>query len=67
MKTCILIGGGNTTNKEEPYETEIIDKEIVSLVKKEEPVFLFIGLASSHSDSKYDNIKKCCFFCNGKC
>ena len=57
MKRIVLIGGGDIGKKGE-YETEIIDKKIVSLVKKEKPVFLFIGLASTHSDSYYDLIKK---------
>ena len=35
MKTCILIGGGNTTDKEEPYETEVIDKRIVKETGKD--------------------------------
>ncbi len=54
---CVLIGGGNTTDSRLPYETEEIDKEIVKLTNKENPTFLFIGLASTHSDSKYDHIK----------
>ncbi len=58
MKTCVLIGGGNNTDSRLPYENEIIDKEIVNLVKKENPIFLFIGLASNNSDSNYDQIKK---------
>ena len=57
MKTCVLIGGGNNTDSRLPYENETIDKEIVKLVKKEEPIFLFIGLASNNSDSNYDQIK----------
>ena len=58
MKKCILIGGGNTGDTRLPYETQIIDKEIVSLANKKSPNFLFIGLASNHSDSDYDHIKK---------
>lgn len=58
MKTCILIGGGNTTDKEEPYETEVIDKRIVKETGKDNPTFLYIGFANSHSDSKYDQTKK---------
>ena len=58
MKTCVLIGGGNNTDSRLPYENETIDKEIVKLVKKENPIFLFIGLASNNSDSNYDQIKK---------
>ena len=58
MKTCVLIGGGNNTDSRLPYENEVIDKEIVKLVNKKEPNFLFIGLASNNSDSNYDQIKK---------
>jgi len=58
MKTCVLIGGGNNTDSRLPYENETIDKEIVKLTKKQEPIFLFIGLASNNSDSNYDQIKK---------
>ena len=58
MKTCVLIGGGNTTDKNAPYETEIIDKEIVKLAVKDKPNFLYIGLANSYADSRYDQIKK---------
>ena len=58
MKKCILIGGGNIGKANTPYETEKIDKEIVKLTEKINPTFLFIGLASSNSDSYYDTIKK---------
>lgn len=65
MKQCILIGGGNTTDPNNPYETEHIDKRIVELVNKEQPIFLYIGLANSYADSRYDHIKK--IFQNLKC
>ena len=55
MKQCVLIGGGNTRLPD--YETKLIDEEIVKMTKKENPNFLFIGLASSHSDSYYDTMK----------
>lgn len=58
MKKCILIGGGNTTNSNSPYETKIIDEKIVELSEKENPIFLYIGLANSYADSRYDHIKK---------
>lgn len=58
MKQCILIGGGNTTDPNNPYETEHIDKRIIELVNKEQPNFLYIGLANSYADSRYDHIKK---------
>lgn len=58
MKACILIGGGEIGKGKTSYETKEIDEEIVKLTKKENPNFLFIGLASSYSDSYYDTIKK---------
>ncbi len=58
MKTCILIGGGNTTDKNSPYETKEIDEIIVNQTTINNPTFLYIGLASSYSDSRYDHIKK---------
>lgn len=54
----ILIGGGEVGRNDKPYETETIDKEIVDLTGKEHPNFLFIGFASSSSDSYYDLMKK---------
>lgn len=56
MKKCVLIGGGNTRTPE--YETKEIDEEIVRMANKDHPNFLFIGLASYHSDSYYDVMKK---------
>ena len=58
MAKYILIGGGEIGRGNTPYETKEIDEEIVKLSNKEHPNFLFIGLASSHSDSYYDQIKK---------
>lgn len=58
MKKMVLIGGGDIGKGNTNYETKEIDQEIVKLTKKENPNFLFIGLASSYSDSYYDTIKK---------
>ncbi len=58
MKKCVLIGGGDTGRGETTYTTKEIDEEIVKMTEKENPNFLFIGLASSHSDSYYDTMKK---------
>lgn len=58
MKKLVLIGGGDTGRGNTTYETKEIDEEIVKLTEKENPNFLFIGLASSHSDSYYDTMKK---------
>ena len=58
MNKYILVGGGNVGRGNTLYETEIIDKEAVKLTGKDNPNLLFIGLASSFSDSYYDTIKK---------
>lgn len=58
MKKMVLIGGGDIGRGTTPYETKKIDEEIVKMTDKENPNFLFIGLASSFSDSYYDIIKK---------
>ena len=54
MKRCVLIGG---FSKETQVENDI-HKRIVELIDKDIPNFLYIGLASSYADSKYDQIKK---------
>lgn len=58
MKKLMLIGGGDTGRGNSTYETKEIDEEIVKMTEKTNPNFLFIGLASSHSDSYYDTMKK---------
>jgi len=58
MKKLMLIGGGEVGRGNTSYETELIDKEIVKMTEKEKPNFLFVGLASSFSDSYYDTMKK---------
>lgn len=58
MKKIVLIGGGDIGRGNTIYETKEIDEEIVKMSNKINPNFLFIGLASSFSDSYYDTIKK---------
>ena len=58
MNKYVLIGGGNVGRGNTSYETEIIDNEIVKMTNKDKPNLLFVGLASSFSDSYYDTIKK---------
>ena len=58
MKKLMLIGGGDTGRGNTSYETKEIDEEIVKMTEKKNPNFLFIGLASSFSDSYYDTMKK---------
>ncbi len=54
----MLIGGGEVGRGNTAYETLEIDKEIVKMTGKDNPTLLFVGLASSFSDSYYDVIKK---------
>ena len=49
----MLIGGGDIGRSNTKYETKEIDEKIVKLSNKENPNFLFIGLASNFSDSYY--------------
>ena len=58
MKKLVLIGGGDIGRGNTSYETKEIDEEIVKLTGIAKPKLLFIGLASSFSDSYYDTIKK---------
>lgn len=58
MKKLMLIGGGEVGRGHTSYETKEIDEEIVKMTGKENPNFLFVGLASSFSDSYYDTMKK---------
>ena len=58
MKKLMLIGGGDTGRGDKEYNTKEIDEEVVKMTGKVNPNFLFIGLASSHSDSYYDTMKK---------
>lgn len=53
-----LIGNGNVGKNNTENELEIIDKIIVKSTNKENPNFLFVGLASSFADSYYDVMKK---------
>lgn len=57
MRKLVLIGGGENGHGNTKYETKEIDEEIVKMTGKEKPIFLFIGLASSFSDSYYDIMK----------
>ncbi len=57
MGKCVLIGGYTKQNKES-LKASAVDEKIVQLAEKEKPIFLFIGLANSYSDSKYDKMKK---------
>lgn len=58
MQKLLLIGGGENGRGDKPYETKVFDEEVVKMTAKQEPNFLFIGLASSFSDSYYDTMKK---------
>ena len=58
MSKLMLIGGGDIGRGNTSYETKEIDQEVVKMTGKQNPNFLFIGLASSFSDSYYDIVKK---------
>ena len=58
MGKLVLIGGGEIGKGTTCYETKEIDEEIVKLTGVTKPNLLFIGLASSYSDSYYDLVKK---------
>ena len=62
MGKLICIGGGEIpiikNGIELPYETKVIDEEIVRVSNKQNPKLLFIGTASSHSYDYYLVIKK---------
>lgn len=58
MRKLILIGGGEVGRGRTSYQTAAIDQEAVKMTNKSNPNFLFIGLASSFSDSYYDTMKK---------
>ena len=53
MGKIVAIGGGENGRGEHPYETGPFDREIVRLTGKDDPNFLFIGLANSFADSYY--------------
>ena len=53
----VLIGGGDIGRNNTKYETAKIDNYVVKLSGKAKPNLLFIGLASSFSDSYYKYIK----------
>ena len=53
MGKIVAIGGGENGRGDHPYETGPFDREIVRLTGKDDPNFLFIGLANSFSDSYY--------------
>ena len=66
-RTIVAIGGGENGRILEdgsyaPYETELIDKEIIKLTGKEKPNFLFLGHAFYNSidiqNSYYETMKK---------
>ena len=62
MKKLVLIGGGDIGRGNTSYETKEIDEKIVKLTGIAKPNLLFIGLASSFSDSYYDTINHYKFY-----
>lgn len=59
MKKAVIIGGGEIGRKGTAYETQKIDKEIVTLTGKQAPNFLFLGFANiNHIESYFRVIKR---------
>lgn len=62
MKKLVCIGGGEIPRIKNgiklPYETKKIDEEIVRLSGKENPKFLFIGIASTNYNEYFSVIGK---------
>ena len=59
MGIFVLIGGGENGREGTNYETEKIDKEIVSLLPtKKEKNFLFIAHGNNYEKEYYEVIKK---------
>lgn len=58
MRKLLLVGGGDVGRGKTDYETKEIDIEAVKMTEKDNPNFLFIGLASPFSDSYFDTMKK---------
>ena len=56
MGKIVAIGGGENGRPGTAYETGLFDAEIVRLTGKDDPNFLFIGLANSHADSYYETM-----------
>ncbi|MDP2656647.1 MAG: Type 1 glutamine amidotransferase-like domain-containing protein [bacterium] len=57
MKKIIAIGGGDIGRPGYPIETTKIDKEIIKLTGKKNPVLLFIPTASGDSESYFETVK----------
>ena len=64
-RKIVAIGGGKNgrikEGRQEPYETEIFDKEIIRLTQKKNPHFLFIGHAMTEPMMEagyYETMKK---------
>jgi len=53
MGKIVAIGGGENGRPGTKYETGPFDKRIVSLTGKNQPTFLFIGLANKFADSYF--------------
>ena len=56
-KKIVAIAGGSI-GRTYPYETEIFDKEIVSLTNKSDPKLLFIGTASNDDIGYFEIVDK---------
>lgn len=50
----VAIGGGENGHHNTKYETAPFDKEIIRLTGKQNPNFLFIGLANNYPDYYFE-------------
>jgi len=58
MKKIVAIGGGEIGRPGFPIETTKIDKEIIKLTNKKNPVLLFIPTASGDSEGYFATVEK---------
>ncbi|MEI7709137.1 MAG: Type 1 glutamine amidotransferase-like domain-containing protein [bacterium] len=58
MKKIVAIGGGEIGRPGFPIETTKIDKEIIKLTNKKNPVLLFIPTASGDSEGYFSTVEK---------
>ena len=70
MGVIVAIGGDQNNRNGHLYETEIIDRKIVNLTNKENPNFLFIGIANEDYEAEAYNTLKSMYLelgCNCDC
>ena len=58
MRTIVAIGGGENGRPGTAYETGPFDREIIQAAGKDDPRFLFIGLANPYANGYFQTMKK---------